>query len=107
MKKIIFTAILLIGFAQSDKMKEKAKEKVEQINTQITTSDKSLALTDEQREQIFIVQINMMKEVKVLRKEKAEKNAIKAVYKKYGQKIFKEILTKEQMKARKISRENK
>jgi len=113
MKKLIFTVLLLIGFAttgfaQSEKMKEKAIAKIEQINKEITSVNKSLALTEEQRKQIFEVQIAKMQEIKKLRKEDADKDAIKAVGKKYNQKIFKSILTKEQMKARKASkRKNK
>ena len=112
MKKLIFTLLLIIGFAatgfsQSDKMKEKAIAKVEQINNQIISVDKSLALTVEQRKQILEVQMTKMQEIKKLRKGDADKDAIKVVSKKYNQKIFKDILTKEQMKARKQAKNRK
>ncbi|MDB9720628.1 hypothetical protein OAE03_02025 [Winogradskyella sp.] len=111
MKKIIVTCILflglgLTGFAQSEKLKEKATEKVEQLNKEIMAGDESQALSESQKEQILAVQIERIKELRKANKDGADKEAKKAINKKHNQKIFKEILTKEQMKARKAGKEN-
>ena len=107
MKKIIFTLMLCFTvsatvFAQSDKLKAKATEKVEQLNTEILVGDKTQALSEEQKAQIFQVHVER---IKALRKAGAEKEELKEINKKYYQKIFKEILTKEQIKARKAGKE--
>ena len=116
MKRIFFTVLLLIGFvatgfSQSDKMKEKATAKVEKINTSIVKGNKSLALTDEQRTKIYELQIESLKEIKKIRKEKygtkKQKTLIKAEHKRVGAYISQNILTKEQKKARKKAREEK
>jgi hypothetical protein len=113
MKKIIFTVLVCItftvsGFAQSDKMKEKATAKVEKINTSIVKGDKNLALTEEQRTGIYELQIESLKAIKKIRKEeygkKKQKTLIKAEHKRVGAYISQNILTKEQKKARKEAR---
>ncbi len=114
MKKLIFTALLLIGFtfsgfAQSDKMKEKANQKIEKINTQIIKGNESVALTDEQKEKIYALEIEKLKKIKSLRKEIKDKTVlkekIKALNKAEGKEISQNILTKEQKKARKMAKE--
>ena len=111
MKKVLLILLLLVGFTatgfaqKSEKLVEVATKKVDFLNKQITSVDKSLALTKEQFAKITELQVTRLKEVKVLKKAKAEKDAIKAVNKKYNQKIFKNVLTKEQMKARKEAKD--
>lgn len=110
MKKLLFTCILFIGFtiagfAQSDKIKKKANDWVNSLNTEITSVDTSLALTESQKEQITAIQVERLVELKKAKKEGADKEANKAINKKHFQKIFKDVLTKEQMKARKIAKE--
>tara|TARA_R110001592_G_scaffold307684_1_gene581573 strand:+ start:175 stop:516 length:342 start_codon:yes stop_codon:yes gene_type:complete len=110
MKKLIFTCIFFIGFsvagfAQSDKIKEKANEWVNNLNTEIVSVDKSLALTELQINQITVIQVERLIELKKAKKEGADKEGNKAINKKHFQKIFKEVLTKEQMKARKTAKE--
>ncbi|RMB64146.1 hypothetical protein EAX61_01855 [Dokdonia sinensis] len=111
MKKIFVTLVLLVAFtlsgtAQNKKLLEKANEKVEALNKEITSQDKSLALTDIQKEQISEAHLARLTESKALRKSGAEKADIKAVNKKYNQKIYKEILTKKQLKARRAGKKN-
>ena len=106
MKKIILALVLIVGFstvtlAQSEKLVEKAKELVNQLNDEITSVNKSLALTEEQKSQIQQIHIERIKETRKLRKSGANNEEIKAVNKKYYQKIFKEVLSKDQIKARK------
>lgn len=106
MKKIILALVLIAGFssatmAQSEKLKEKAMEKVEELNAQIVAGDASLALSDAQKEQIQQIHIDRIKETRTLRKDGATKEDIKAANKKYYKKIYNEILTKKQKKARK------
>ena len=114
MKQLIFTALLLVGFAfsgfaQSDKMKEKANKKIEKINTQITNGNENAALTEEQKEKIYTLEIEKLKKIKSLRKEVKDKTVlkekIKALNKEEGKEISQNILTKEQKKAKKAARE--
>ncbi len=116
MKKIIFTALLCIaftitGFAQSDKMKEKATAKVEKINTSIVKGDKNLALSEEQKTKIYELQIEYLKAIKKIKKEESDKvkqkELVKAERKKIGKNISQHILTKEQKKARKKAKAKK
>jgi len=116
MKKIIFTALLLIGFAftgfsQSEKMKEKANTKVEKINASIISGDKTLGLSEEQKTKIYDLQIADLKEMKILKKTEIDKEKrkvlVKALRKKTGKEISKTILTKEQKQARKKGKEKR
>ena len=111
MKKIFFTCILFLGlamtgFAQSDKMKEKATEKVEELNAQILAGDKSQGLTEAQKEQVYNIHIERLKELRKARKEGADKERNKEINKEYFQKINKEVLTKEQKKAKKEGKDS-
>ena len=111
MKKLIFTCILSLGlaatgFAQSEKLIEKANEKVEELNSQILAGgDDALALTDAQKEQIQALHIERFKELRKATKAGGDKEGNKVINKKYFQKIHKEILTKEQMKAKRKGKE--
>ncbi|WP_452224008.1 hypothetical protein [Lacinutrix chionoecetis] len=111
MKKILFTCVLFLGlglttgFSQSDKIKGKATEKVEQINAEIIAGDKSQALTEEQKEQIYNVHVERLQALKKVKKADGDKEDQKEVNKKFNKKIYKEILTKDQKKARKAGKE--
>ena len=110
MKKLIITSLVLLGltlsgFAQSDKLNEKANEWVNNLNTEISSVDKTLALSENQKNQLVAIQVERLSELKKAKKEGADKEANKAINKKHFQKIFKEVITKEQMKARKIAKE--
>lgn len=110
MKKLVFTLLLAIGmmatgFSQNDKVKEKAQEKVEELNSEIVAGDASLALNEEQREKIYDLQVKRIMETRKLKKDGADKKEMKEANKKYMQQIFKEVLTKEQMKARKSGKD--
>ena len=110
MKKLFFICLLVggfatSGFAQADKIKEKATEKVEELNSQIIAGDESLALSDEQREQVANIHIERIEEFRKAKKEGATDEDIKVIQKKYFQKIYNKVLTKEQKKARKIGKE--
>ncbi len=74
MKKIIVTCILLLaitlsGFSQSNKLKEKADNWVNNLNTEIISVDKSLALTEVQKKQIVAIQVERLKELKKAKKK--------------------------------------
>lgn len=110
MKKLFFTALLLIAFtstgiSQSDKLKEKATEQVEKLNTQIIAGDESQALSDEQREQVSTIHIERIKEFRKAKKNGASEEDIKAINKKHFKRIYGEVLTKEQKQARKKGKE--
>lgn len=110
MKKITFTCLLLLGFSlfgfsQSKQLKEKANEKVEQLNAEIIAGDETLALTENQKFQILTMHMDRIKKTKEARKEGKNNEEIKLINKKYFQKIYQEILTKDQVKARKKGKE--
>jgi len=102
---ILFLGLSVTGFAQADKIKEKATELVEKLNSEIIAGDASMALNDDQKEQINQIHIERIKETRKLRKSGTEEEDIKAVNKKYFQKIYNEVLTKEQKQARKKGKE--
>lgn len=115
MKKTIFTFLLLVGLivsATAQKSPEtKAQEKVEELNTELMSIDPSLALTRKQKAQIFELHVQRIKESKkVFKSEKNKakvKELTKPINKKYYQKIFNEVLTKEQLKARRKAKKQK
>ncbi len=107
MKKVLFICAVFLALglttvsAQSQKMKEKATEKVEELNNQIIAGDKSLALSDEQKKEILEVHIERLKTVKQYKKAGSDKAELKEINKKYYKKIYNSILTKAQKKAKK------
>lgn len=106
MKKTLFTLLLVFGLstislAQSDKMKEKINEKIEKLNQEIMDGDASQSLSESQKEEVFKIEFNKLKEVRAAKKANSSKEDIKAIHKKYGKILYQEILTKEQKKARK------
>ncbi|WP_067146412.1 hypothetical protein [Pseudotamlana agarivorans] len=110
MKKIIFAALLFIGlalsgFAQSEKLIEKANQKVEELNTDIITGDKTQALSEAQKSEIQKLYIERTQAIRKAKKAGADDTETKAIIKNYNQKVFKEVLTKEQIKARKKGKE--
>ncbi len=106
MKKALFICALFLGLglttvaAQSNKMKEKATEKVEELNNEIIAADKSLALSDIQKHQITEIHIERLKTVKQYKKAGSDKEELKEINKKYFKIIFSDVLTKAQKKAR-------
>ena len=108
MNKLLITAILFLsisfsGFSQSKKalkkIETKATELVEKINKEITDSDASLALSDTQKEAIKKIHTERIIALRKLGKE-ASKEVKKETNKTYFSKIFKNVLNKKQMKAR-------
>lgn len=108
MKKILFTSILFLGlglstgFAQSDKMKQKATEMVEKLNNEITTGNKHLALSEDQKKEVYNLHLERLKEVRKANKAGANKEEKKSINKKYYKNIYSNVLTKHQKNARKI-----
>ena len=110
MKKIVFACILFLGlgfagFAQSDKVKEKATQKMEELNKEIIAADKSLALSEEQKTQIYEIHVERIMASRKANKAGVEDEEKKALNKKYFKQIFNDVLTKEQKKARKAGKE--
>lgn len=110
MKKLLITGILVIAFAfsgysQSEKAKDKAKEKVEQLASWVEAGDPSAALSDTQKEQIFDLYAQMRKEINDLKDKYPHKGSDfeserKEINKKYNHKVNKEVLSREQRKAK-------
>ena len=103
---ILLSGILLFtitGFAQSDKMLKKAKQKADDINAAIVSVDPGLALTEDQKAKIISIQLERFKELKVLKETQPDnekrKELAKPVNKKYAKQINKEVLSKPQFKA--------
>lgn len=111
MKNLFFTCVFFLGlsisgFAQNDQIVEKANTIVKEMNDEIMSVDKSLALSKDQEAQLKTIHVNRLKELRKAKKEGADKSGNKEINKKYYQKIFKEVLTKDQIKARKTAKEN-
>ena len=111
MKKLVFLCILFLGitsvsFGQSEKLEKKAKALTEKLNSEIIAGDESQALSDEQRSTIEKIQLDRITSLKKLGKD-ASKEDKKALNKKHFQKIYKEVLTKDQLKARRKGKEKK
>ncbi|HHC79260.1 MAG TPA: hypothetical protein ENK46_05210, partial [Flavobacteriia bacterium] len=63
----LFLAIAFSGFAQSSKQQEKkAQRKVKELNELIVSIDTTLALTENQRKQIFNLHLSKMREYKIV-----------------------------------------
>ena len=116
MKKLMFICLLLIGFAsngfaQSDKMKEKANAAIEKLNTELVNIDESLALTEDQRTKMMDIHLGRIKELKKIQKAESDKDKrkelSKPVNKKHYKMIYAEVLTKEQRMARSKERKKK
>ena len=116
MKKLVFICLLFVGltatgFAQADKLKEKANATIEKLNKDLVSIDESLALTEDQKAKIFDIQMNRLKELKKIQKAESDKEKrkelSKPVNKKYYKMIFSDVLTKEQRMERSKARKKK
>ncbi len=108
--KIILSFICLFAFAniataQSAKLKQKAADKVEQLNQTLVSVNPDLALTAEQVEKITALEIKKLVGMKEIKKSEATaeemKEKKKALRQEVSKEINKNILTKEQRKAKK------
>jgi hypothetical protein len=105
---ILFLGIIISGFAQSIKLEEKAHAKVAQLNTQIIDSNKSAALTDDQKEKIYAIELDKLNTIKALKKDISDKTELKEKSKLVYQessKALMALLTKEQKVAKKAFKE--
>lgn len=107
---VLFLAISSIGLSQSKKaaakIEKKATELVAKLNAEITAGDETLGLSDDQKETVKSIQIERITKLRKLGKE-ASKEEKQKLNKAHFKKIFKEVLTKEQLKARKIGKSKK
>jgi ABC-type transporter MlaC component len=98
-----------IGMSQDNRMEKKANEKVQELDQLLIAQNPDLALSEEQKEQIFQVHLQKMIDVKAINKSDAtdeeKKKAKKKIYKQVGKKITNEILNKEQRKAKRDSKD--
>ena len=107
MKKIatvLFFALLSTSlFAQTDKMKEQAKELAAKMNSEIISENPALALSDKQLTEVadLIAQRSQAftQASKAESDEQKRKEAQKEVVKPFNKKIFTEVLSKEQKMA--------
>lgn len=111
MKKLIFLAILFLGIstttnAQSKKIELKAKALTEKINKEIIAADKTLALSEDQKNKIIKIQTERITGFRKLGKS-ASKEEKKKFNKTYYKEIYSKVLTKEQRLARKKAKSKK
>ncbi|MDY7396791.1 hypothetical protein UMM65_16200 [Aureibaculum sp. 2210JD6-5] len=104
MKKVYLTILLFFGmvtlvFTQQKKIEEKANDKVKELNDLIVSVDTTLALTNEQRQKIYQLQIDKIREYKIVMDHGGDKASGKVVFKKYYKKV-EAVLTPEQKKAK-------
>ncbi len=112
MKNNRLTAVLSIVFfffsfsvqAQEASVIKKAEELTEVLNKKITSSDKTLALTVDQRRSIVKIHVDRITEVRTVRKiaktEEEKRERSEAINSKYYPEINQRILTKEQRSAK-------
>ena len=107
MKKLTLLLLLFIGvsntaFSQSEKelkkIEQKATELTNKLNAEIEAGDKSVALSEEQKSAIIKIHVERILDIRKLGKDAAQEDK-KADNQKHYQKIMKEILSKEQLKA--------
>ncbi len=110
--KILFAVAALffvsnVGFAQSAKVLEKAKEKTEKLNALIVSENADLALTADQREKIDALYADMTMEMRKAKKSGGTEEEVKTAKKtarKTTNKAVMAVLTKEQKAARKAAK---
>ena len=99
----LFSIFVQFSYGQ-DKTEVKAKEKVAALNEKIIANDKEAALTEDQKVKITALYVEQINEVNTLKKETTDQEVLQQknsdVYKKYSEKINKEVLTEAQRKAR-------
>ena len=104
---ILFVTITTSAFAQ-DKATIDATKKVDELNKELVSVDKSAALTDEQQKEITALYVEKNKAIKKIKKEvtdeKAQKEQIQALNKGLGKKVY-GMLNKEQQAAKKAAKE--
>ncbi|MDY7396790.1 hypothetical protein UMM65_16195 [Aureibaculum sp. 2210JD6-5] len=114
MKKtiIIFTVLLLglmaTGFSQSKKIQKKVIKKIESLDESIVKVNKEAALTDKQKETLKVIYAEQFVKIEKIKNEvidtEKRKAQIKQINRKYIKIINKEVLTNEQKKAKKNSK---
>jgi hypothetical protein len=103
----LFFTLLTAGFSQSEKLKTKIEEKIEEINTDILAGDSTQALSDEQRAKIFEIEFSRVKAVRKAKKDNATDEDLKEIHKSHGKQIYSDVLTKDQKKARRKGKDKK
>lgn len=101
---------LATGFGQKgNKIEEMAMEKTEKLNQAIVAGDADEALTANQTKEITAFYVQMIKDVRAVKKAGGEADAIKAeqkaIRKAVSQKVNKETLTKDQRAAKRKGKE--
>ncbi|RXP44535.1 hypothetical protein EC396_17420 [Lutibacter sp. HS1-25] len=104
---ILFVSITANAFAQ-DKATIEATKKVDELNKELVSVDKSAALTDEQQKEITALYVEKSKAIKKIKEEVTDKNEqkeqIQALNKALGKKVY-GLLNKQQQVAKKAAKE--
>lgn len=108
---VVFALTSFTSFAQQNKAEQIATEKVEQLNAIIVKGSPGAGLTEEQKEQIYEIQLKRIKELKEKKEDFSNKEEFKVISKelnkKYYKEIFQKVMTKEQRMAHKKGKQNK
>jgi hypothetical protein len=110
MKKSLLLTFVIFGmsvgsiFAQTDaKLEQKCKEFVTKLNEQLTTADGKLAMTEDQKTQVFAAYLDGEKKMKTAREaattEEEKKEVQKPIRQAMNANIRKNILTNDQRMA--------
>jgi hypothetical protein len=101
----LFSFFVQFTFGQ-DKKEVKAKEKVTALNEKIIANNKEAALTEDQKEKLTALYVEQFNELDAIKKETSDPELLqqknKEVYKKYSEKMNKEVLTEAQRKAKNV-----
>lgn len=104
----ILTIFFFYFFVQlsygQNKTEIKAQEKVATLNEKISANNKEAALTEDQKVKMTALYVEQINEVNAIKNETTDAEILqqknKEVYKKYSDKINKEVLNEVQRKAR-------
>lgn len=103
---ILFISISTATFSQN-KVIENAEKKIDELNKELVSVDKSAALTNEQQKEITALYVEKSKAIKKIKKEVTDENAqkeqIQALHKALGKKVY-GLLNKEQQAAKKTAK---
>lgn len=106
------SAIFIIAFASTSFAQKKdisnTTKKVDKLNTELISIDKTAVLTELQQQEITALYVEKSKAIKKIKKEvtdeKVQKEQIQALNKKLGKKVY-GLLNKEQQAAKKAAKE--
>ena len=111
MKKILYICTIFLGlglttsFSQTKMIKKNASSLVDKLDNEIIAVNKYLKLSEEQRTQLYNLQVDRLTELKKATNEGTTFKDRKLINKAYYKTIYSKILTKHQKIALKIGKQ--